>query len=760
MLFGALVLMVLVATWLTLRGKGASAPPAARPWTARHRWFWIAGGLGVVLLANAPLARILWPFSGLAPVTPSDAHTHAVVANWIAVHGLPHGWIDAYQAGFPIGVNYPPLAWLTGALLIRLGMTPQVAIQSMGVLGVLAVPLLNYLLLPRAGARLATALLAALFCCWLSTSNAFFGGWEGFFGYGLMSQILCMPAVVLVAGCVFDKRMHPAAGVVGAALVASSHPQVAVPFFAALGAAVIASWDRELVMRLLRAAVPATLIGAALYGPGLSSLKVPFGWPPIFRWMIIGFGSARLDWWLLEGEMLDQGRATLVLTSLWGASCVVLLLTLRRRASRAALAAAAVALALSISGPAIERLGSLGSTLLSFIQPLRAFPLVPLAAAACVAVAVEQSAPVALALAQRVLRAWSAHANTAIGALACVGFGLMAWQCMPTLSLWARHFREELVSLTPKRPCGERTPEGFEPPLIKHWLSELNHGRLWYDDSPQQPLNSCAVATGFELASALPIGNTNAAGAHVGVHTPAFHALDFYRPGACVRAEALGIRYVLLVSDGLHVDGWEQIESNDRVRLARRIGGTDTVGVGCVRSTWEGSNQSLHERLSHDLKNWEQVDKLLDPRNLIELRTTTGAVVQRPESDVACDASNAHVTESSHESGVYEAVVESPSPVDVVIRATAFPFWKLTVDGVESQIRKIVPGFFSTRLSAGTHHVVATVSLPTGYLADILIALLLSVPWGLSAGRVARLLGAGGTWRRMIAMRKAIRPRG
>jgi hypothetical protein len=91
----------------------------------------------------------------------------------------------------------------------------------------------------------------------------------------------------------------------------------------------------------------------------------------------------------------------------------------------------------------------------------------------------------------------------------------------------------------------------------------------------------------------------------------------------------------------------------------------------------------------------------------------------------ACDATNARVTSIPREPGALEAVVDTRAPVDVVFRATAFPTWKVTVDGRPAdRIEMVAPGFFTVRVPAGRHHVVAVVSPMPGYLFGIVLGAL------------------------------------
>ncbi|HZO14729.1 MAG TPA: hypothetical protein VFB62_15755, partial [Polyangiaceae bacterium] len=98
----ALVGLALGLGWLRLaRARGVS--PAPMRWSRSRRWTW---AVIVALAALWPLWTA-WPIVlGDTPYLPGDAASHARVALEIARHGLPHGWIESYSGGFPMGPHY------------------------------------------------------------------------------------------------------------------------------------------------------------------------------------------------------------------------------------------------------------------------------------------------------------------------------------------------------------------------------------------------------------------------------------------------------------------------------------------------------------------------------------------------------------------------------------------------------------------------------------------------------------------------------
>jgi hypothetical protein len=200
----------------------------------------------------------------------------------------------------------------------------------------------------RVGARPTFAAVGAAYVAWVSPYNPFVGGYEAFFRLGLLSQVLALPVCILFASAV--ARGHRAWSAPLAALAMAAHPQLALASIAIVGVAGVARGRTDVMVRWARGVAGAFLLGLALYGPGIATNDVPFGWPPDFGWRQLGFGLRRLDWWFLDGDLLDYGRDTPALTALAGAAVLALSLCAARPGARAALAAAVSAIALSSVG--------------------------------------------------------------------------------------------------------------------------------------------------------------------------------------------------------------------------------------------------------------------------------------------------------------------------------------------------------------------------------------------------------------------------
>jgi hypothetical protein len=156
--------------------------------------------------------------------------------------------------------------------------------------------------------------------------------------------------------------------------------------------------------------------------------------------------------------------------------------------------------------------------------------------------------------------------------------------------------------------------------------------------------------------------------------------------------------------------------------LSERVGGTDFIGVGCVEGEARGSNAVLHDALIQDLEG--KASQLKDPRKLLRVVRAEGGLQIAHVPRDGCDPEGAVVEEVPREPGAYEATVTLAHPADVVVRASAFPTWTMTVDGQRTPTFVVAPGFFAARLPAGEHHLVATVAPLPGYVAGLCAAAL------------------------------------
>ena len=230
---------------------------------------------------------------------------------------------------------------------------------------------------------------------------------------------------------------------------------------------------------------------------------------------------------------------------------------------------------------------------------------------------------------------------------------------------------------------------------------------------------------GLELESAAPLGNTSAVGSHVGVLWLAGRQLQPERDGAARRARALGIRHVIRATragDSLPAD-FTRRRVSGQIELLE-VSGAERAHVGCVRERWSGSDHALRERLTRELGTPRGADHLLDPERMVELTPAQGNLTVALVA-TECDATGAMLHVVPHEPGLLEAVVESARPVDVAFNATAFPAWRVSVDGGAGlPARAVAPGYIYAHVPAGRHRIVARAGSMPGYGVWLVLAAL------------------------------------
>ena len=311
-----------------------------RPQGSRGAWR-LAGA--AVLLAQAPLLAAL-PFLLFSPhaLLIGDAGSHARIGQDLATFGAPHGWIDTYDGGFPLGVSYPPLGWCVLAALIRLGVPTIAAIQCVGTLPYLVAPFLVLEIGRAAGARPAAAVLGSILMTWISPYNYWLGTEQAYLGIGLVSQslaVICVRFAIWSIVCTTATWQPALAG----SMMAATHPQIAAALCMALLVPVgFGSPPARRRIGLLFGAI--MVAGITLYGPGLATLHVPFGWTPTsseWRWWITGYRPDRLLLWFVDYELFDFGGSLPAVTSVLVLALLVLLAR-ARRPRRGVIVAAAI----------------------------------------------------------------------------------------------------------------------------------------------------------------------------------------------------------------------------------------------------------------------------------------------------------------------------------------------------------------------------------------------------------------------------------
>ena len=718
------MLAALVALFAGQRQRGPLAHAGA-VWgrVQGPRWAW-AFAYAAALAACTPIFLALPTLFTAQPVLLGDAASHAAIARQIAKDGLPHGWVDVYNGGFPFGVHYQSVGYLLVAGITRLGVDVAHAMQGVGVAATIALTLAVVHAARTLGAHPAIAVAGAWMATWVAPANTFIGGWETYVIEGLLAQSLALPLAVLAMTAMAFERSRWKTPVF-AALLMTTHPQIATGVLAVLTPAFFVVPNAAWRARFVRGGVAIGLVGLAVYGRGVLSLHVPFGFSGhLEEWKQLGFPFEAIPSWL-EGELFDRHRVP-AFTAAWLVASIALVVFVRRAVPRAVLVTMLAALMLSACGYSLQHLGVVGKALLAFVMPLRITALLMLLATVAVVVALEE------------VRVWAAEVRWR--SLALLGSALVFFAAFeaPARFDWMANYVSQVATAGTGRgrECLRFTPLGYSTPQARQWLSEIDHGRFTFD-AVGGPMGYCPGTHGLELVSRVPLGVCGGAATHLATNLAAFENLRLRDPGAWERAETLGVRAVLHTASESapdHDGHWDVVHSEGDMRMSVREGGTDLVGGGCITETWRGSDAELRRALNEDL--FGPGTLLAHPQELVAIERTQGTLVRERVPLDECDAKNVRIIEKRREPGAFEATVESASRFDVVFRATAFRTWTVTVDDEITPWKMVAPGFFAARVPPGRHRVEAIASWLPAFrtiiaLALVCVALLTRTDWPL-----------------------------
>lgn len=735
MIVGFALLFALIVIWFDRRDCGAGNTPASGSDAPRPASQLGRRDLVVLLLlpcAYLPLAPLLRAWASFPGFLPSDARTHALVAQHLFGESVLSGWCDRYVGGFPLALHYPVLGWLILGLPMRFGLNATSVVLCIGVVALVSNTWLVFFFgrLNRFG--VIPSLTAALAIAWIGPLNSFVGGYESLVLTGLMSQVLVMPFVVSWCAVVLG-RGSAATATLFASLSLLTHPQVSFAATLLLGLVVVATANRRILARYSLSVAQLAAVALFVHGPGIRRFELPFGWPPLPGWLTLGFGPDRLDDWLLDGDLLDNERA-LALTALWVGCCVLSLANIRKPVGRAAVTASVASIALSILGPSVADLGRIGRLALTVLQPLRAMALIPIAIAATVLVGLELAqAPVergaiwfmrAAKMRLRSLgadfvlkryRRWSGPQLASAGTgLWTSGLWLLLFLPMIVEGVGSRthavkRWIADLAWVTAEYPCGPQGPSRPEWEKLRLQLRALDSGRLWFDDAIGSLAGSCAQTTGFERETPVAIANTAGVGAHVGFLTSVNRRITPSAPGLSQRTEALGIRTLLLdhALNDSNRSSFDLLGRYGTLHLYSRVGGSDLFGVGCVRRRLTASNAVLEQTLKPQLADPQELSALLSPTNYTALTLAPTELRLEPVVD-ECDHTSGTLINELHSVGSHVATIETKTPSDVVLRVTAHHTWRVAVDGNPVSPQLVFPGYYAVRIAPGQHHLVFT----------------------------------------------------
>ena len=741
MLQGLFILAALLVLWFDLRTAAKGQVSAfTTPWRRPLDCLLLV----LIALTNLDLYPLVRATLSLPGYLPGDASSHALVSMHLFDTSFLPQWSDRYVGGFPLGIHYPLLGWVLAALPMKMGANPTLTILCIGYVSALSVPLLFYFLARRNGAYYVSSFASALLLQWLSPLTSFVGNIEAFVTSGLLSQVVCTPILVLWAFELLGKGTTPRAILLGS-LCVLTHPQLAASAALILGFSVAVTGNRTTISRYFVSQTAAVLVAGLVYGPGIVSMSVPFGWPDIPQWMHLGFGPDKLGDWLVDGALLDHDRPAL-LTSMWLA-CFPLLAARFRKfpAARAALVGSVVGFALCLTGPSLAQSGRIGELIVSVFQPLRTMACLPFIVVATILLTLELYSDAPKQWLLLVLRRWGHRSESRWQTLSSPRKAILVFLC--TIPVWlpivmtlrdSRRwtfalFTAEFAHYPAERPCGPNGPTHHEINRLQQRVSTLRGGRLWIDNGPDSMIGLCTKTTSLERYATVPIASTGAVGAHVGLLHAANLQLDPHAAGLSLRAEAIGVRYLLLNEplDGECSKGFELKDRFGPVRLYERVTPTDYFGIGCVEAKLSGRAYDLHQRLTSALITPEKRNTYLDPRHFTAIE-----IVNRPSTtSVVHSSCELDAKTSLHEIprplGSYAAVVVTDSPLELVLRATAHPGWRFVANGMPVVPHLVSPGYYAISLAPGRYTVIASYKLPLllalGYVLALLLPLFATV---------------------------------
>ncbi|MEN0067508.1 MAG: YfhO family protein [Myxococcota bacterium] len=645
----------------------------------------------VFIALAAPLLQQPGPARG------DDLSSHLAVGHFVWTelsHGRADLWFDQANLGVPLFVAYPPLpAFLVAAVVGLLGpvLAPTTAFRLL-LLGILVLLPISWY---RGGRALGLPRLASL----VFAFGVLFVQDAGEVGLGpthvvhtgLFAQtcaLVVLPwAVASVARLVDRPDLRQVCRVAAwGSMLAATHPIFAL--LAALAAIGLVaprrrSWGSALLAATLGLAVLAPWLGYAL------AYREAAGGIPWRTAAQNGRDAAELVRWILSGDLLDADRFPWMTLGALGGLALVHRYPSARFVGAISLASAALAGGRSLWGPGFGALPVVGELNASrWTVGIQAAALFSFAAGIQGGI-------------EAIARRWGSLWALGIASLLLVG-------TMADRGAWLR------------RKLAPLSLAAAYPELVKHMTRP---GARFVVDGP--------LGTGSHLHRDLLPHLTGRPG--LMSYATTFHATHStyfveYFDHSVEHAQLFGVDLRIARSASPPGDGWIARPSRGDYRLHELddVGYFDIIRIPAV---WSGDPKELRTRIRG------AVGRTWRTRNLVALEP--GPIHTPPLPVLEPPSAHSRVRSERISPNRYAAsVVVTESGEHVLLKVSAFPWWHVSVDGVEVRPQVVMPNFMAVPVTPGQHEVQFVFHRPALQRFGSLLSLLAML--GLILGAVSR----------------------